>query len=241
MSTRHILWFFLAAVIGCAPVVTSPYPTSPVRRGEPVLNNSSEVIEIANQEAEPLLVEEGLGRIFAKTVFEGVVRTSYVSLTITDVLHPTREYQLIIGDRERQKNFPWEVQRVGQGYFFIELPEGEYRISSITIPVGTKKATEPMDVVFNVETGRAAYGGTIQVVGIRERFRLGGVPLVKPGFEYRLKIFDEMQQAVIEFKQRYPDFKGGVVKRLMQLEMTNNIGQSGDLSAQTPSLPQRTR
>ena len=122
-------------------------------------------------------MQAAIGLIFAKTIFEGIVKTSYVELAIVDQSDESKKFQLIIGDKERQKNFPWEVQAVKPGYFFIELPEGQYRIKSMSIPVGTTKAQEPIDIVFDVTAKQATYLGTLKVSGTKEKIKLGGVPV----------------------------------------------------------------
>lgn len=144
-----------------------------------------------------------MGRILAKTIFEGIVQTSYVKLDIVDQAAPQKNFQLIIGDQARQQNFPWQIQTVQPGYFFIELPAGDYRFSALTIPVGTTVATEPMDVTFTVKENKVVYLGTMKVLGTKDKIKLGGVPLIKPGFEYSVQVLDEEPEARGEFEQRY--------------------------------------
>jgi hypothetical protein len=180
-------------------------------------------------EEEKMMVPSGT--VFAKTVFEGVVKTSYVQLTIVDFTDPKKVFQLIIGDKARQKNLPWNIQTVKPGYFFISLPAGHYRINSITIPVGTTLATEPMDVSFDVELDKTIYLGTLRVVGERERIKLGGVPIIKPGFEYTLQILDERTEAQKEFSLRFPEHGGRIDYQLMEVNAFNNnrlIPSEGD-------------
>jgi len=172
------------------------------------------------EEGEPMMVP--FGTVFAKTVFEGVVKTSYVQLTIVDFIDPNKVFQLIIGDKARQKNLPWNIQTVKPGYFFITLPVGHYRINSITIPVGTTLATEPMDVSFDVEFDKTIYLGTLKVIGEKERIKLGGVPIIKPGFEYTLQILDERTEAQKEFSRRFPEHGGRIDYQLMEVNAFNN-------------------
>lgn len=183
---------------------------------EGLLSPGDNVVE----EGEPMMVP--FGTVFAKTVFEGVVKTSYVQLTIVDFTDPNKVFQLIIGDKARQKNLPWNIQTVKPGYFFITLPVGHYRINSITIPVGTTLATEPMDVSFDVELDKTIYLGTLKVIGEKERIKLGGVPIIKPGFEYTLQILDERTEAQKEFSRRFPEHGGRIDYQLMEVNAFNN-------------------
>jgi len=176
----------------------------------------SGVFSESAQTAEPLPTPTGT--IFAKTVFEGVVKTSYVQLAIVDTHDPAKVYDLYIGDQARQKSFPWNMQTVSPGYFFVELPPGTYRFQSITIPVGTTLATEPMDVVFEVFADKIVYLGTLRVMGIDEKIRIGGVPIIKPGFEYALQVLDERDEAKAELKTRFPEQKNELVFMLMKAD-----------------------
>ncbi len=157
------------------------------------------------------------GMIFAKTDFQGIVKTSYVRLSIVDNAARSNTYQLYIGDKGRQKNFPWEVQTVKPGYFFIKLPVGVYRIDSISIPVSTTMAEEPMDITFEVGLDKVIYIGTLRVVGTKEKIKLGGVPLIKPGFEYTAELIDERKEALEEIRRRFPDRGRDVRIRLMHI------------------------
>ena len=163
-----------------------------------------------------------IGMIFAKTDFSGVVKTSYVQLAIVDQSDENKSYVLIIGDEARQLNFPWKTQTVNPGYFFIELPVGRYKIRSLTIPVGQTTATEPMDINFEVKANKITYMGTLKVDGMKEKIKLGGVPLIKPGFEYSIEIVDQREEAVLELKKRYPQRKGDVEFRLMEINRPTN-------------------
>jgi hypothetical protein len=163
------------------------------------------------------------GTVFAKTVFEGVVKTSYVLLTIVDEKDSQKIYRLYIGDTGGMQTFPWEVQTVTPGYFFIELPPGRYRIQSISIPVGTTMATEPFDVTFFVKPQKPVYLGTLEVVGTKEKIRFSGIPFIKPGFEYRVSVRDERQDAFARFRQRSPQTKGDPEVHLMKVGQEHNV------------------
>jgi len=188
-----------------------------------VVPKSSGTLSDATDKIEEI---KNIGLIFAKTIFEGVVKTSYVELLISDQKEPSQKFQLIIGDKERQKNFPWKVQTVRPGYFFIELPEGDYRIESMAIPVGTTKAEEQADIIFKVNAKQATYLGTLQIVGTKEKVKLGGVPVLQPGFEYHVNIINEESEAYEEFRSRFPGYVHPVMTSLMQANIITNVGSN---------------
>ena len=231
-----LLTAMLSMLIGCSStLLTQP---TPVPVSLPASEPQTEVVEqivdagspqkeaIPSKEQQEIIKEAPpiqTGMVFAKTVFDGVVKTSYVRLTIVDQEDETKDYQLYIGSKERQKEFPWGVQTVKPGYFFIELPMGKYKISSISIPVGTTVATEPMDINFNVDDTSVLYLGTLKVYGTRERIRLGGLPLIKPGFEYTLQILNEQKEALTEIESRFPELHKNMQVQLMKLNQDSNL------------------
>lgn len=179
-----------------------------------------------SQENDEIDERVDIGLIFAKTIFEGVVKTSYVELIIVDQDSPDQKFQLIIGDKERQKSFPWKVQTVKPGYFFIELPQGHYRIQSMAIPVGTTKAQEEVDIVFDVNAQKATYLGTLKILGTKEKVKLGGVPVLQPGFEYNVNVVNEESEAYEEFQFHFPEYPDPVITNLMQVNMASNVGSN---------------
>ena len=229
---RCLLAVLILSFFGCATSspVTSPgaadkaLGATPSPAGEPVAVVAPVDTPGAALPAgpEPEVVTVPTGRVFAKTVFEGVVKTSYVQLTIVDQADPEKVYQLIIGDKARQKNFPWKIQTVSPGYFFIDLPGGAYRISSIAIPVGTTMAVEPMDIVFEVRVNQTVYLGTLLINGEKERIKLGGVPIIKPGFEYTVQVLDQRAEAAQELQTRLPGTADPFVAELMRANLNNN-------------------
>lgn len=158
-----------------------------------------------------------LGMVFAKTEFTGVVQTSFIELSFVDENDRRRTYKLVIGDKTKNRPFPWKVQSVQPGYFFVELPAGKYRIDGISIPVGTSRADEPMDISFQVGEGKINYLGTLKVGGTKQTIKMGGVPLIKPGFEYFAQVVDERQEAVREFHRRFPQVTKPLEFNLMQI------------------------
>ena len=157
------------------------------------------------------------GVIFAKTDFQGLLETRYVKFLFEDLKTPEHKFQLHIGDNSDQDRFPWEVKTVRRGYFFVELPAGSYKISSVSIPVGSTVATEPMDVIVDVIPNAICYVGTLKMIGTKEKIKLGGLPVIKPGFEYTVEILDEREEGAKAFRQNYPNFPYDVSIKLMRV------------------------
>ena len=162
------------------------------------------------------------GVIFGKTDFEGVLEKSYVRLLFENQDNLAQKYQLHIGDKTKQTIFPWSVETVKPGYFYIELPSGNYKISSISIPVGSTMATETSDINVRVVPKAISYIGTLKVDGIKEKIRLGGVPIIRPGFEYVLQVIDERTEGMAAFHERYPQIHNEILINLMQANSSQN-------------------
>lgn len=203
-----LLIFLSSGLTGCAGVSAGKAAAVSAQMNKAVAVSAS---------AEEALAEVPLGTVFAKTEFSGVVQTSYIELSIVDQVDETKTYTLVIGDKSRQMSFPWKVQTVQPGYFFIELPVGTYHIHSISIPVGSTTADEPMDVVFHVKEGKVVYLGTLKVMGTKERIKLGGVPVLKPGFEYLAEVIDERAEALLQLRERFPQLTGEIEFGLMTI------------------------
>jgi hypothetical protein len=165
-------------------------------------------------------------------VFEGIVKASYVQLTIGNQADEKKIYQLVVGDKDRQKNFPWNVQTVESGYFFVELPQGQYRIMMISVPAGTTMASEFMDIVFDIRPEKALYLGTLKVVGTKEKVKLGGVPVIQPGFEYTVEILNEQADALREFRQHFPGSSKPVEINLMRVNVADNKSSETNTAVQ---------
>lgn len=78
-------------------------------------------------------------------------------------------------------------------------------------------ATEEMDVSLEVIPDAICYVGTLKMVGTKEKIKLGGVPVIKPGFEYTVEVIDEREEGAAAFNRNYPDFPHGVLIKLMQV------------------------
>ncbi len=174
---------------------------------------SSELKSLQDHELDGYIHKKGV--VFAKVEVQGILKTDFINLIIEPKEDPSHQFQLFIGDTLGSKSFPWEGADKNIGHFFIELPKGEYIISFIGIPVGSTMAMEPLNVSFNVIAGQIAYLGTLKLIGTKEKVRLGGVPVIKPGFEYTKEVFDERDEAISTFYNRYPNFKAEIIENLM--------------------------
>jgi len=179
-------------------------------------DSSPELVNVDEEQLEEYVEKKGI--IFAKTDFQGVLKTRYVRLFFENLTDPEKKFQLHIGEKTVEQTFPWEVKNVEPGYFFIELPQGQYKISSIAIPVGTTTAEEEAHISFNVAEDTITYIGTLKIVGTKEKIKLGGVPVIKPGFEYTIEVLDQREEGITEFRNRYPNIVNEVNIELMELK-----------------------
>lgn len=214
----------LSVLIGCASTrnTARKSDTLDLQTNEKRAETVPEEIEvlpdlqnIKDEELEQYVQKKGV--IFAKTDFQGLMKTRYVKFLFVDQEDPTHKFQLHIGESTGQTKFPWDVKTVKPGYFFVELPAGKYTISEVTIPVGSTTATEKMNVRLEVIPDAICYVGTLKMVGTKERIKLGGVPVIKPGFEFTVDILDEREEGAAAFSQNYPNFPHGVTIKLMEI------------------------
>ena len=224
MQLNTIKFILVSLVIGlssgCKTISPGELPPSDSSVQSSSAENSKVLERIAPQsivapgiEAEP---EPPKGMIFAKTEFEGVVKRSFVRLTLIDQQDRSKVYQLYIGDKSRQLDFPWNAQSIQPGYFMIELPAGSYTIASLSIPVGSSLATELMNVTFEVNPEKTVYLGTLSVIGTKERVKFGGVPVIKPGFNYTVRIENEYAEAVQELTKHFTQDPADLEVHLMK-------------------------
>ncbi len=200
MRILHYL-LFITFLTGCA----TAQPQTPVDKKLPI---KREVSKAPSKPVTPAVLD---GIIFGKADFRGVLKVEFVKLMIMDENNPEKVYELFFGDRTG------EVEpQVQPHYFFLELPASKYRITSISIPVGTTLATEKTDISFTVGKGSLIYLGTLRVTGTDQKIRFGAVPLIRPGFEYKVDILNEKEEAVGEFRNRYPVIKREIEVKLMQ-------------------------
>ena len=217
--------FFIFTFGGCSalqkppPTTSAPQTTSrqshpPVKIRQPQ-EAARGLQNIVDDQLQDYVALNGV--IFAKIIFEGVLEKTYVKLLFEDTGNPENKFQLYIGDPSGQQGLSWDVKPVRPGYVFLELPAGVYKISTISIPVGTTQATEESGITFEVVPGAIVYAGTLQVIGTKEKIKLGGVPVIRPGFEYTAFVLDEQQEGIQTFRQRYPNFPNEITVKLMQL------------------------
>lgn len=211
-----LVWVIFVSMIlgGCAGTSATRGP-SPQTPPEAEAKNPVELQNIQDQELEEYAKQKGV--IIGKTDFSGVLKTSYVKLSFEGLGGNTHKFILHIDGEETEKPFPWPAKTVKPGYFFIELPVGEYKVASVSIPVGTTMAVEETDVRFKVTPNTISYLGTLSVIGTKEKIKLGGVPLIKPGFDYTIAVHDETEEAVRVYNQRYPNFPAEIFVDLMKV------------------------
>ena len=210
-----ILFFLVISLAGCA----TAKPPAPQKAKTPpasaVKNNKYQLHNIQTEEIGPYAEKKGV--IFAKTDFVGILKTKYVRLMFEDV-HTGDVFQLYIADKTSGADFPsWMANPVEPGYFFIELPAGTYKISSVSIPVGSALATETSEIRFDVLPNAIVYLGTLKMTGIKEKIKLGGFPVIQPGFDYDAAVVDEQAEGIKAFREKYPQVTDKVVVQLMKL------------------------
>ena len=215
-NTRRILVLLpvLCVLAGCASTSSSKkIIASDVPLNENVTINpvAPSVVPVKTAVKAPVLD----GIIFGKADFRGVLKVEYVKLNIVDEENPEKQYELLFGERDENNAPTWDARPSEPHYFFLELPAGRYRITTISIPVGTTLATESTDISFTVEKETVIYLGTLRVTGTDQKIRFGGVPLLRPGFEYRVEILNEKEEAIRRFKIKYPDIQRDIQVKLM--------------------------
>ena len=72
------------------------------------------------------------------------------------------------------------------------------------------------EIDFTKEKETVIYLGTLMVTGTDQKIRFGGVPFLRPGFEYKVEILDEKDEAIGKFKARYPSFQRDIQVKLME-------------------------
>lgn len=212
-----IIFILLMAfyVTGCSTATSSPSaPDKKVTLPPPAPVEVRDVpLPLENIKPEPLeQAVEKKGVIFAKSDFQGILKAPYVKLLFEHQNDTDDKFQLNIGEKVEGD----ASRSVEYGYFFIELPAGPYKISSISIPVGSTLATEDMDLHFTVQPDTFTYLGTLKVTGTKEKIKLGGVPVIRPGFEYIVDIINEKDEAVKTFHERYPQVTQEAVVDLLK-------------------------
>ena len=226
---KNIVFLVVSLILsGCVTLQKAPLPQDESKKIVPEQPKvefdeaqvPQELQNIKGEELEEYAQKKGV--IFAKTDFQGLLETRYVKFLFEDQDNSSHKFQLHIGENSGQQAFPWDVKTVKPGYFFVELPAGRYKIASVTIPVGSTTATENMDVNLEVLPNTICYVGTFKMVGTKEKIKLGGVPVIKPGFEYTVEVLDQREEGAEAFSRNYPNFPHGVSIKLMEVIKGSN-------------------
>lgn len=187
-------------------------PTLIMDKAPQMTSTSTEKTDVAATHVAP--VAEGI--IFGKADFRGLLKVQYVKLNIVEEDLPQKQYELLFGERDQNNEPVWSARILEPHYFFLDLPVGKYRIIAISIPVGTTLATEPTDIAFTVEPQSVIYLGTLRVTGTDQKIRFGGVPLLRPGFDYKVEILNEIEEAITVFRMKYPSMLRDIQVKLMR-------------------------
>lgn len=164
-----------------------------------------------------------VGLIAGKTDFRGLLKAPYVRFSIVRRDDPSKRFFFYIGNKGNQSVVPWgEDTVVEPGYFTLQMEPGPYKITRIAIPVGSTVAEEDLELDFEVIAGKTYYVGTLDIEGTKEKVKFGGVPLIRPGFSYRLAVKDEMDEAVMEMRERLSPDMALMEKRLFTVVSVND-------------------
>jgi hypothetical protein len=214
---KIILYLFLFIFLqGCAAHKSVTHSHKVIPKIAPIVP-----VKSLKEVEKPKTISKGI--IFFKTQFEGILDSSYVKLIILDRINPKDMFELYLSDQREGNYLPWEIKIRKNGYSYLRLPVGKYRIATVSVPVGTTQATEVIDINFDVLPGKVLYLGTLILNGTKEKIRLGGVPIIKPGFEYTVKILDEAGEAESEFRRTFPHNKNGIQNKVMVIISENKL------------------
>ena len=218
-KAAYFFFIFIFWISGCATAPARPSHGPKIKLPGTVVFTEQEtsggLANVENKDMGEYVHRRGV--VFAKTDFRGVLQATYVRLRIEGEGKYTRSFFLDIEGKPEENSLFGSGKMVKPGYFFIELPAGTYRISSVAIPVGSTLAEEDISISFEVLPNAVVYMGTLQVVGTNEKVKLGGVPLIKPGFDYEAAILDERGEGIYAFHKRYPNIPVEVEARLMRV------------------------
>ncbi len=210
--------FLMLAFYGCATTQsTKPVSeTNIIEKAESIAEELKQQPTVDTADAEVLVQEEiegegplvPTGIVFGKVNFTGVLNKSYALLSIKSLSDESTRFNLTLGDRKQDESLPWQITTTEAGYFFMELPEGAYQMTDISIPVSSTLAVEPINILFNARVDAALYIGDLMIEGTKEKINWGGIPVIKPGFEYEAKANQNTLKAFEVFRQTYPEFTG---------------------------------
>ncbi len=219
MRKAAYFFLFIFFVSGCATTSPKPSHGPKIKLPGTVVSPEQEISggleNLGDQDMREYVHHRGV--VFAKTDFRGVLQATYVRLRIEGDGKYTKSFYMDIEGKPEENSMFGNGKMVKPGYFFIELPAGSYRISTIAIPVSSTLAEEDINVSFEVLPSAVVYLGTLQVTGTGEKVKLGGVPVIKPGFNYEATVLDERGEGVYAFHKRYPNIPVDVETRLMRV------------------------
>lgn len=201
LLNRFLILVIGMCVSGCAvkSSAVKSLPTS-IQRNQ---IQKAKKIEEPNTKQE----ENKTSLVFLKTDFQGVLKTNYIKLTIISKSDPNKRVNINLGEKVEAILSNQEESHQYPGYVYFELPKGDYQISTISVLAGTTSVTEALNLDFSVILEKNNYLGTLVINGTKEKIKLGGVPFIKPSFDYQLHILDERAEAEQNFKQKYPQNK----------------------------------
>ncbi|NTV29182.1 MAG: hypothetical protein HGA80_03770 [Candidatus Omnitrophica bacterium] len=192
----------------------------------PVVSGRISPVKVSSSDKPVVAKKPQFGLIAGKTDFQGLLKAPYVRFEIVRQDDPADKFFFYIGSKGNQSVVPWGEEKVVEpGYFTLQLAPGVYKILHIAIPVGSTIAEESLELDFEVAAGKVCYVGTLDVEGTKEKVKFGGVPLLRPGFDYRLAVRDEMGEAVTALQNMLPPDMPAVERRLFKIVAV----QDGDI------------
>lgn len=206
---------FLGCVCGCAALSKEVGGEKAVNSPPESLAPARSPAHVSHRARQPSAARK-VGLVFGKTDFKGLLKAAYVRLTIVNREQKDRAYYHYFGQKDNHSIFPWGRNvSVEPGYFYLQIPPGKYEISAVAIPAGTNIAEESMSLSMEVAADKVNYLGTLEVDGVKENTKFGGVPLVRPGFLYTVAVKDEFDQAQSEFEKMLPKHDAPIGKKLL--------------------------
>ena len=227
MLKRIIVLFLVGCSVGCSTLPKTGGSHKVAEAVPPAVTFArvETAVEAAppKEQTEPAPKSVPSGVVFGKTNFRGLLKTAYVRLTIVADAEPERKLFFYIGSKENQSVLLWDAGKLLEpGYFYFELPQGKYKVTSLAIPVASTLAEEDVSLAFEVAVDHVFYLGTLDVDGTKERVKFGGVPVVKPGFEYGLSVHDDFENAKKDFEGMLPQHKAEIKRNLMVVTPAEN-------------------
>ncbi len=167
--------------------------------------------------------------VFGKVIYNSddffFKRIPFLKFKIRNIADTEIKYNLKLGDAESMFALPWNLKFFKSEYFFIELEPGNYEIYSISMPYGRDLSniiSETTSIIFSIEPNSISYLGTLQLTILKNTTKVGGLPLLKAGFVYKANLLDEQEEAVKEFRIKYPLLSEEIKIKLMNIKQITN-------------------